>query len=93
MEITFHPENTAESSFDLTLYLATEQNKNYLGPASIQDIAKQVVNSVGPSGKNTDYILNLAEALRQVSPHVVDDHLFELEQEILKLGQQSEHIH
>ena len=91
--ITFHPENTAESAFDLTLYLATELSENYLGPASIEDIAKQVMNSSGLSGKNTDYILNLAEALRQVSPHVVDDHLFELEQEVLRLGQQSEHIH
>ncbi|KAK3093294.1 hypothetical protein FSP39_013733 [Pinctada imbricata] len=83
--LTFYPDNDIQSSFDLTIYMASEENKNYLGPAPIEDIAKQVVSSVGPSGKNTDYILNLAKALRQVSPHVVDSHLFDLEREVLRL--------
>lgn len=45
-------------------WIATEDNANYLGPASIDAIAEQVVASRGPSGPNRDYVLRLDEALR-----------------------------
>ncbi|XP_061166841.1 putative glutathione-specific gamma-glutamylcyclotransferase 2 [Saccostrea echinata] len=81
----FHPDEDTVEPFQLTIYMATETNTNYLGPAPVKDIANQIVNSVGPSGKNTEYLLNLAEAVRKISPHVHDPHLFELEAEVLKL--------
>lgn len=60
-------------------YVATEVNPNYLGPAPIEDVAKQVVGSRGPSGCNAEYILNLAHAMREIAPNVDDRHLFSLE--------------
>ncbi|XP_069117727.1 putative glutathione-specific gamma-glutamylcyclotransferase 2 isoform X2 [Argopecten irradians] len=80
--VKFHPENTQESPIDLELYLATEGNDNYLGPAPINEIAKQVIVSIGPSGKNIDYVLNLAQAMRCIAPGREDPHLYELEREI-----------
>ena len=80
----FHPDDDTTKPFNLTIYLATESNSNYLGPAPLQDIARQIVHSVGPSGKNIEYMLNLAKAMREISPHVHDPHLFELEAEVLK---------
>ncbi|OWF38401.1 putative glutathione-specific gamma-glutamylcyclotransferase 2 [Mizuhopecten yessoensis] len=80
--VKFHPENTQEQPIDLQLYLATEENFNYLGPAPIDEIAKQVIVSVGPSGKNVDYVLNLAQAMRSIAPGREDPHLYELEKEI-----------
>ena len=55
------------------LYVATEQNPNFLGPAKIADIATQVAGAHGPSGSNREYVLRLHEALRDLDaedPHV-----------------------
>jgi cation transport regulator ChaC len=51
------------------VYIATDgpQNVNWLGPAGLQDIAKQVAAAVGPSGPNYEYIFRLADAMRKVS--------------------------
>lgn len=84
-QVTFYPEDTSEKPLDLELYIGTEDNPNYLGPASMDDIANQIYVSVGPSGKNIEYLLNLAKALRKEIPEVDDPHLFELEQKVLRL--------
>jgi len=60
------------------VYLADETNEEYLGDAPTSDIALQIFNSVGPSGPNIDYLLNLATVLRAMK--VVDEHVFELEE-------------
>ena len=56
------------------VYLATEDNPHYLGPATAQEIARQVKEARGPSGPNTEYVLRLAESLRQFDVH--DPHVF-----------------
>lgn len=55
------------------------------GPASVEDIAKQIINCSGPSGTNKDYVYKLAETLRNLMPGVKDDHLFALEEALKKL--------
>lgn len=60
------------------MYLATPDNPNYLGPAPAQAIARTISNSHGPSGPNREYLLRLAEALREMGAD--DPHVFELEQ-------------
>jgi cation transport regulator ChaC len=49
----------------------------YLGPAEEHVIAQQVRGSVGPSGRNDDYVLQLAAALREMG--AVDEHVFGIE--------------
>lgn len=73
--------------FDLTIYIGTEDNKWYAGPASTEDIAQQILESQGPSGTNKEYLYNLAEAMRNMAPHVTDEHLFTLEKAVLQLEQ------
>lgn len=62
------------------VYVATEGNEAYLGPAPIDEIAKHIIVSVGPSGTNTDYLFRLAECLRGADIH--DSHVFAIETEV-----------
>lgn len=59
------------------VYVATPDNPNYLGPAGLEAIAAQVRGSEGPSGANLEYVLRLAEAVREIGG--ADEHLFALE--------------
>ena len=77
--------NLMVEPFKLMIYIGTEDNKWYGGPASIEDIAKQIYESEGPSGTNKEYLFNLADAMRKMAPHVNDEHLFALEKAVLNL--------
>ncbi len=63
------------------LYVADENNAAWAGAASIDQIAHQIKHSVGPSGRNDEYVLKLAAALRELS--YVDEHVFSIEQALL----------
>lgn len=55
------------------VYLATPDNECYLGEAPLEAIARQVRASVGPSGPNVEYVVELARALAAMGapdPHV-----------------------
>lgn len=68
------------------VYLAGEDNAAFLGPAPDTAIARQIAESHGPSGPNRDYLLNLAQALREMGHD--DPHIFALERELLALPTQ-----
>lgn len=63
------------------VYIATADNAAFLGPASEQAIARQIAASHGPSGPNRDYLLHLADALRELGAD--DPHVFAIERELL----------
>ncbi|WP_290519448.1 gamma-glutamylcyclotransferase [Alcanivorax sp.] len=63
------------------IYLATPDNAAFLGEASEEHIARHIAASHGPSGSNTEYLLQLAEALRQLN--VGDEHVFRIEHYLL----------
>lgn len=73
LPLTFSDGGVAEG----LVYVATPANPNYLGPAPLEAIAAQVTRACGPSGTNAEYVLRLAESLRELAFH--DDHVFELE--------------
>lgn len=55
------------------VWVATEANRNYLGPAPLAEIAAQIRSARGPSGANVEYVLELARALAAMKaddPHV-----------------------
>lgn len=65
------------------VYIATACNPAFLGEASVADIAQQIAVSQGPSGQNRDYLLLLAQSLRELG--YVDQHVFDLEQQLQRL--------
>ena len=67
------------------VYIAPIGNHAYLGPAPLTDMARQISRSSGPSGRNRDYLLELADALRALDAH--DSHVFELEAAVRELEQ------
>ena len=55
------------------VYVANRQNPNFIGPDTLQEMATHIVTSIGPSGKNSDYLLRLDDALQTMcvpDPHV-----------------------
>lgn len=72
----------ADGKAEGLVYMASADNEAYLGPASEADIATHIARSEGPSGPNSEYLLKLAEALRELDEH--DDHVFAIERELLK---------
>lgn len=79
-EIRFEDGTSAEG----LVYIATEKNAAFLGPASELDIARQIAASVGPSGRNRDYVIELAHALRTLEKN--DPHVFAIEQHLRALA-------
>ena len=69
--------------FVALVYIATEDNFAYLGPAAPDDMAMQIARSHGPSGANSEYLLSLATALRELGAD--DEHVFDLERRLLAL--------
>lgn len=67
-----------------TLYVATEDNPAFLGPEAPELMARHIAESSGPSGNNRDYLLRLADALREIGAD--DAHVFDLEQRVLAYG-------
>ena len=64
------------------MYVAREDNPAFLGHASLEEIAGHIARSSGPSGSNRDYLLSLADALRELDDP--DPHVMALEALLLK---------
>lgn len=66
------------------VYIAPRDNHAFLGAAPPDEIAAHIHRSVGPSGRNLDYLLELAQALRELDAN--DPHVFDLERRVRLLG-------
>jgi cation transport regulator ChaC len=79
IDIHFDEEHSEEG----LVYIATADNAAFLGEASELDIAQHIAAAVGPSGPNAEYLLHLAQALRELGHH--DEHVFTIEQHLRQL--------
>ncbi|KAH9600620.1 Glutathione-specific gamma-glutamylcyclotransferase [Trypanosoma melophagium] len=64
-------------------YMATEDNSEYLGPDTEENIAAQILECAGASGPNSEYLFKLAQALRDLDE--TDPHVFAIEEAARKL--------
>jgi cation transport protein ChaC len=83
VEITLRPASDREQVVDGLMYVAHTDNENYLGPASVEAIASQVLGAAGPSGTNPEYVFELAESLRSMG--AADRHVFDVESKLARL--------
>ncbi|KAI3505523.1 hypothetical protein L1887_27654 [Cichorium endivia] len=60
-----------------------ESNKYYLGPAPLEDMARQIATAFGPCGNNRDYIFLLEKAMFDIGHE--DDMVIELANEVRKV--------
>ncbi|KAH9643971.1 hypothetical protein HF086_004232 [Spodoptera exigua] len=94
--VNFHPRpnlfGSSSSSLSITekknalLYIAVPENKHWLGAAPLPDIAKQILECHGQSGPNAEYLLRLADFMREEIPEALDEHLFSLERLVRKFA-------
>lgn len=68
------------------LYIAVPENRHWLGAAPLPDIAKQILECQGQSGPNAEYLLRLADFMREEIPEALDEHLFSLERLVRKFA-------
>ena len=61
--------------------MADKNNPAFLGDAPLEELARHIAASQGPSGSNSDYVLQLARALRDLNDH--DPHVVALESLLL----------
>lgn len=84
---TFYPIDCSHPPFEILIYIAHLNNKQYAGEADDESIATQIINSVGPSGPNIEYVCRLADAMREHAPGVMDQHLFRIEEKVKLMSQ------
>lgn len=81
-EINGYERNHVEICFDDdqqpgVVYHAALDNFAFLGDAPLEEMVAQIKRCAGKSGRNIDYVLELARSLRELD--VSDPHVFELE--------------
>ena len=68
---------TSDGVLDCHLYIASTVNEAYLGPQPLTVLAHQIKHTIGPSGPNIEYLLNLHKAHALLTDEL-DEHLEEL---------------
>ena len=70
-----HPPRDSDSDATSTecgvvvmLYIGTEKNENYRGPAPLRTVASTIAAAEGPSGQNSEYLYGLHDAMEILAP-------------------------
>lgn len=70
-----------------SVYIGTPENEAFVGPQDPDELAVHILNSRGPSGENSEYLLKLADALQELAPESRDFHIEELASKVRLLQQ------
>ncbi|XP_014212127.1 putative glutathione-specific gamma-glutamylcyclotransferase 2 isoform X1 [Copidosoma floridanum] len=86
--VLFYPVSQSQidkEAFHMYIYIGHEDNPNFAGYENISTIAGHIAECAGASGHNTEYLYNLAAAMRAIAPKVYDAHLYELEDAVKQI--------
>jgi len=73
----FHPLKSDVPPYEVYVFFASSDNHLYLGPASVEQVAEDIVRCRGDAGHNLEYVFRLADSLREIA--TVDYHLEKIE--------------
>jgi cation transport protein ChaC len=84
----FHALHNGEENVEnVVVFIGLPNNDMFVGPEPPELTAATIAKSVGPSGKNTEYLFNLEEGLRKViGDSSVDPHVADLTERVRKLA-------
>ncbi|KZS90233.1 ChaC-like protein [Sistotremastrum niveocremeum HHB9708] len=57
------------------VYVGRKDNPAFVGSEDLDVLAARIYTSVGPSGKNKDYLYDLEEAVKKLAPESYDSHI------------------
>lgn len=81
----FHPADRSDPDINCLVYIGMPDNPQFLGALNPADVASKINDSVGPSGENREYLLQLEESLQNLSPDASDEHVSDLARRLKKL--------
>ena len=82
----FHPADTRKEDLNCLIYIGMPDNPQFLGALNPQAVAEKINQSVGPSGENREYLLQLDDALRSLSSNSQDDHISDLARRVRSMA-------
>ncbi|KFY31222.1 hypothetical protein V494_07987, partial [Pseudogymnoascus sp. VKM F-4513 (FW-928)] len=71
-------EEEKKETIKALLYIGTPENPQFTGPQDPDALAEKIAVSVGPSGRNAEYLFNLEEALGELGEEGRDEHVRDL---------------
>ncbi|KAK7745463.1 hypothetical protein SLS53_002961 [Cytospora paraplurivora] len=74
----FYPASNPQAPIRTLAYIGTPENDQFVGPQDLLVLAEHIYKSEGPSGLNSEYLLNLDKALDELSPESGDEHITDL---------------
>lgn len=78
----FHPAESSQPDIKCLVYIGMPDNPQFLGALEPQEVAEKINESIGPSGENREYLLQLEEALLHLSSASRDEHISDLARRI-----------
>lgn len=81
----FHPADPYKSEIKCLVYIGMPDNPQFLGALNPQEVATKINESIGPSGENREYLLNLEVALNELSVDSKDEHITDLARRVRKM--------
>ncbi|XP_004250319.1 gamma-glutamylcyclotransferase 2-3 isoform X1 [Solanum lycopersicum] len=91
VDLFTEPAASAPAVSDVLVYIGSPDkklNENYLGPASVEEIASQIARAEGPSGPNKDYLFQLENALGLLGCE--DKHVIDIAKEVRRILSEDE---
>lgn len=85
--VDFFKEGNLEPSLtNVLVFISTPDkvaNRYYLGPAPLEEMARQIATATGPCGNNRDYLFSMEKALFDIGHE--DDYIIRLANEVRKV--------